>query len=124
MSRVTSTILVILILMNSSVTIMEGSGLADDLGVELAPGVGETMDDIVENAKDGFSVSGGLGNTLFSMFAAGIGVMRLIVETTFAAPQMFLNLGFPSWFIVPIFAPVYVISLLELTYAATGRDLV
>lgn len=124
MTRVTSTILVVLILMNSSVTIMEGSGLASDLGVELAPGVKDTMDDIVENAKQGFSVSGGLGETLFSLFAAGLGVMRLVVETTFVAPQMFLNLGFPSWFVVPVFAPAYVIGLLELVYAATGRDLV
>lgn len=124
MTRVTSTILVILILMNGTVTVMEGSGLASDLGVELAPGVSETMNDIVETAKEGFEVGAGLGETLFSLFAAGLGVMRLVFETTFAAPQMFLNLGFPQWFVVPVFAPVYVIGLLELVYAATGRDLV
>ena len=124
MARVTTSILVVLILMNGSVTVMAGSGLADDLGVELAPGATEAMDDIVENAQQGFSVSGGLGDTLFSLFAAGLGVMRLVFETAFAAPSMFINVGFPSWFVVPIFMPFYIIGLLELVYAATGRDLV
>jgi uncharacterized protein (DUF983 family) len=42
----------------------------------------------------------------------------------FAAPVMFMNLGFPEWFVLPVFAPMYLISTLELIYAATGRNLV
>lgn len=122
MTRITSTILVMLILLNGTVTIMQGSGLSDDIGVNLAPGVDETLQDTIDEARNGFSADGGFGETLFSLFAAGLGVMELIVQTTYAAPSMFMNLGFPVWFVIPVFAPMYVLGLLELTFMATGRD--
>ncbi len=124
MSRITSTLLIFLILTNGAVTVMEGSGLSDDLGVELAPGVDKAVDDVVKNAEDGFTASEGLGDTLFSLFAAAMGTFKILIEGVFSMPQMFLNLGFPGWIVWPLFAPVYVISTLEFIYAATGRVLV
>jgi hypothetical protein len=41
-----------------------------------------------------------------------------------AAPTLFLNVGFPPYIVLPLFAPIYVISTLELVYVGTGRDLV
>lgn len=121
MTRVTTTILAFMLLMNASVTIMEGSGLTDDLGVTLAPGVDQAMEKVTNNMKDGFSPTGGLGETLFSLFAAGLGVFEVAVNGLYAFPQMFMNLGFPHWFVIPVFAPAYLISTLELVYMATGR---
>lgn len=124
MTRVTSTILVMLLLFNGTVTIMEGSGLSDDIGVQLAPGISDSLDSIVDDLRDGFKPQAGPGDTLFSLFAAGLGVGRLVVNGAYAAPSMFINLGFPPWFIVPTFVPLYVIGTLELVYIATGRDMV
>lgn len=124
MTRITSTILIMLLLFNASVTIMEGSGMSDDLGVDLAPGIGETLDSIVADLKGGFSPDAGPGETLFSLFAAGLGVVELVIKGTYAAPSMFLNLGFPAWFVGPVFIPCYVIGTLELVYVGTGRDMV
>lgn len=124
MTRITSTLLIFMILANGSITVMEGSGLSDDLGVTLAPGVDKAMDNVLENAKKGFSASEGLGDTLFSLFAAAMGTFNLLIQGVFSLPQMFLNLGFPEWAVLPLFAPMYVVSTLELIYAASGRSLI
>lgn len=124
MTRITSTVLVFLILTNGAVTIMEGSGLSEDLDVQLAPGVDNAMDEVVSNAKAGFSPDTGPGDTLFALFAAGKGTFKVLIQGVFSMPSMFLNLGFPEWFVVPLFAPMYVIATLEFIYAAAGRKLV
>lgn len=122
MSRITTTILVFMLLMNGTVTIMETSGLNDDLGVSLAPGVEDTMDDIVENARTGFTAGEGSTQTLFSLIVAGLNIFKLMVESVYAMPQMMINLGFPGYIVIAFFAPMYVLSTLEMVFIATGRD--
>lgn len=124
MTRITSTILVFMVLINGGVTIMSSSGLSEDLGIDLAPGVDDAMDKVVSNAKDGFTATEGVGDTLFSLFAAAMGTFELLIKGVFSAPAMFMNLGFPSWFVIPVFAPMYIVSTLELIYAASGRNLI
>lgn len=124
MTRITTTVLVMLILLNGSVSVFAASGLNEDLRVDLAPGVSEAIDGTVDNLRDGFSPSAGAGETLFTLFIAALGVMNIVLNGITAAPQMFINLGFPSWVVLPLFVPMYAISTLELVYAATGRDLV
>lgn len=124
MTRITSTILVVMILANGSVTIMSASGLSEDIGVEVAPGVSDAMDDVVTEMKKGFSPNIGVIESLISMFVAGLRLFQVVVEGVFAAPSMLMNLGFPEWFVIPISAPLYLISTLELLFIATGRDMV
>jgi hypothetical protein len=124
MTRISSTVLVFLILMNGGVTVAEGSGLAEDWGVSLAPGVDDAMDSVIEEMKKGFSPDISVVESLLSMVTAGLNLFRVIIEGVFAAPQMFLNLGFPGWAVGPFFAPMYLISTLELLYVATQRALV
>lgn len=124
MTRITTTILIVMVLLNGTVTVMEGSGLSEDIGVTLAPGVSESIDDVIKNAKDGFTASEGLGDTLFSLFAAAGGTFRVLISGVFSLPAMFLNLGFPSWMVLPIFAPMYIVSTLEIIFAFTGRDMI
>ena len=124
MTRITTTVLVMLLLMNGTVTVMASSGMNEDLGVELAPGISEAMDSAVTELREGFSPSAGVGDTLFSLFIAGLQVMNIIVSSITAAPTLFTNLGFPSWIVMPLFIPMYAVSTMELIYAATGRDLV
>lgn len=124
MTRITSTVLIMLLLFNGTVTIMEGSGLSQDLGVTLAPGVSDSLDEITNDLRDGFRPDAGPGETLFSLYAAALGTGRLVVSGAYAAPAMFLNLGFPLWFVAPVFVPMYVVGTLEIVYMATGRDMV
>lgn len=124
MTRVTTTVLTMMLLLNGSVSIMAASGLSEDLGVNLAPGVTDAMDDVVAEMKKGFSSTGGFGQTLFAMFAAALGIGEVVIQGVFALPQMFLNLGFPNWIVAPFFTPMYLVSTLELIYIGTGRDLV
>lgn len=121
--RITSVVLVMLLLMNGTVTVMAGSGLTDDLGVELAPGVEQEMDNLIEHVKAGFEPGGGLGDTLFGLFAAAGSAFSLLVTAATSAPAMFSNLGFPDWIVYPFFTPLYLISFLDLIYAFTQRAL-
>lgn len=124
MTRITTTVFVMLLLMNGTVSIMSASGLSEDLGVELAPGISESMDEAVDKLREGFRPSAGIGDTLFTLFIAGLQVLNVIVNAITATPAMLMNLGIPQWLVIPLVVPLYAISTLELLYAATGRDLV
>lgn len=122
MSRVTTTLLVFLLLANGSVTIMETSGLSEDLGVELAPGISEEMDDLTDKLKKGFSPDAGPGETLFTMFTAAGSLFKILVQSIYALPTMLVNLGFPEYIVTAFFGPAYLLSTLELVMIVTGRD--
>lgn len=122
MSRIISSVLVFLILMNGTVTMMTASGLNEDLGVTLAPGIDDSMDNLIESMKDAFDPDAGLGQTLFSLFISAVTVGEIMIKGLAAAPQAFLSMGFPSWIIFPLFAPMYMLSTLYLVYLATGRQ--
>jgi len=124
MTRITTTVFVFLLLMNGAVTTMSASGMSQDLGVELAPGISDSMDNAIDKLRNGFSPSAGIGETLFTLFIAGLQILGIVIDAITATPTMFLNLGFPDWIVVPLFIPMYAISTLELVYVATGRDLV
>lgn len=121
MTRITTTLLVFLILANGTVTIMEGSGLSEDIGVDLAPGISDEVTQLTDKAKDGFSATEGLGDTLFTLFSAAFTLVSIFMQSLWALPTMLLNIGFPGWIVGPIVAPLYIISTLEVMYVATGR---
>lgn len=122
MARITTTVLVLLLLMNGTVTIMSGSGLSEDIGVELAPGISDKMDDVVDNMKRGFSPNVNVVQSFVSLAVAGLRLFQIVIEGTYAAPAAFLQLGFPAWFVVPVAAPLYLIATLEALFIALGRQ--
>lgn len=122
MTRITTTILIFMILMNGTVTIMEGSGLADDLGVDLAPGISDRMDSVVNEMKGGFQPDTSVIESLVSVLVAAGSLFLVVIQGLYAAPAMFLNLGFPEWIVIPFFAPAYLVSTMELVFLLTGRD--
>lgn len=124
MTRITTTVFVVLLLMNGTVSVMAASGMSEDLGVQLAPGISDSMESAIDSLRNGFSPSAGIGETLFTLFIAGLQILNIIIDAITATPIMFLNLGFPSWLVLPLFVPMYAISTLELVYVATGRDMV
>lgn len=124
MTRITSTILVFLILINGSVTVYEASGLAEDTGVSLAPGIDDRMDDVVTTMQEGFNPGTGVVESLLSVLVAAGQLFLVVIEGITAAPAVFLNVGFPSWIVVPFFAPAYLLSTLELVFLLSGRDMV
>jgi len=124
MTRITSTILVFMLLMNGTVTVMAGSGMTADLGVELAPGISDSMDNVTSEMKNGFSPDVSVVESLVSMLVAGMNLFKVLVEGLYALPTAFLNLGFPEWIVYPLFAPAYLLSTLEIVFIATGRDMI
>jgi hypothetical protein len=124
MTRITSTILVFLIIINGATTVMVGSGFADDIGVSPGPASQDEINQSIADAKQGFNPSGGGLSTLFGLFVSAMSLFEELFQVAFAAPAMFMNMGFPSWIVTPFFAPLYLVSTLELVYVATGRDMV
>lgn len=125
MSRIGSTILVMMILLNGMSTVMAASGLNDDLGVSINPGAEQTVNDIIKNAKEGFSPSTTIVESFVGVSLAALNTFELLVTgLTAGGPVMFMNLGFPSWIVLPVFAPMYLIVTLEFIYVVTGRILV
>jgi hypothetical protein len=122
MARITTTILVLMLLMNGTVTIMSSSGLSEDIGVELAPGISDKMETVVEEMKKGFSPNANVVESFVSLAIAGVSLFQVVVEGTYAAPSAFMNLGFPAWFVIPISAPLYLLATLEVLYIALGRQ--
>lgn len=112
-----------MILANSTVTIMAASGLSDDIGVELAPGINDDVDQLISEMKNGFSPDAGVGETLFTLFVAGGRIFLIGLQSTYALPVAMMNLGFPSYLVTGFFAPAYLISTFELVFALTGRKL-
>lgn len=123
MSRISTNILIILVLINGSIGIADASGLSEDAGVHLDTGVGDTLDKSIEHAKESFSPGSGGGETLYNLFWSAWNFFKTLIVATYSAPSLFINLGFPEWFVIPIFAPLYIIAVLDLIYAAAGRDL-
>lgn len=123
MTRVTTTLLIFLVLMNGAVGIMSSSGLQDDLGVALAPGVTDSVDSAVNTAKDGFTANSGFADTLIALILSALKLFSALIQSVFALPKMLINLGIPSWIVVPVSLPLYIIAALEFVFLATGRDM-
>lgn len=121
MSRIMTTVLIALVLMNGAVTVMEGSGLAEDVGVTLAPGISERADSIVETMKGGFQPGTSVVASLLSIAISVGNLFLLVLQSAYAFPTALLNLGFPTWFVVPVFAPFYILGTLELALVVLGR---
>lgn len=121
MSRIAATAVVFLLLLNGMSTAMTASGLSDDLGVELNPGAEKTMEEITSHAKDGFDPNANIVESFVGVSLAALNTVKLVVQgMTTAAPVMFMNLGFPEWFVAPVFAPMYLLAMFYFIYIVTG----
>jgi len=128
MTRITSTVLVVLILMNGTATIMSASGLSQDTGVQIAPGVTDTMDKVIVKMKEGFNPNVNVIQSFISMAVAGMRLFQVVITGVYAAPTAMANLlgggELVNTIVTVLFAPMYLIATLELVFMATGRDMV
>ncbi|MDR9380970.1 MAG: hypothetical protein RI560_04765 [Natronomonas sp.] len=128
MTRITTTVLVMVILMNSGATIMDVSGLNDDLGVEMETGVSDAVDETVEEMKTAFDPNIGSVESLISLSLAAIGVFEIVIEGVFSAPTMMINIlgggEVVETVVLGLFAPMYAISTLELVSITIGSETV
>lgn len=128
MTRITSTVLVMLLLMNGTATIMEASGLSEDLGVQINTGVDDAMDSLVNDMQRGFSPNVNIIESFVSLALAGVRVFQILVSAVYTAPVLMINIlgggSFVTTVVTVIMAPLYMISTLEILYMATGNDAV
>lgn len=128
MTRITTTVLVLTLLLNGTATIMEASGLNDDLGVELNTGVDDAMDEVVTEMKKGFSPNVNIVESFISLALAALRVFQVVIEGVFAAPTLINNIlggsALVETVVAAFFAPMYIISTLELIALAIQYETV
>lgn len=116
------------ILMNGSATIMGVSGLSDDLGVEMETGVSDSVDQTVNDLKDAFDPNVSSVQSLISLALAAFRTFNIVISGIFAAPTMLINIFGGSQLVTTVitvlFAPMYVISTLELIAVSLGNETV
>lgn len=120
--RKATQILVFNLFLNGAATVVDASGLAEDLGVNPTTGASRSLQQAAEAGQQ-ISSSSGIAESLFSLVVAAIQTTTALVQASYAAPQMFNNLGFPVWATTFIFAPIYLFGALALVHVATGRGL-
>lgn len=120
--RKSISIVIFLVLMNSTAGFLAASGVAADLGISPQPGGGQQVDNVnseLENVNPG----GGAGATLFGLFTSAATILKdVFVMVTVGGPLMLANLGVPAFVIGLVFAPMYIIVGADLIYVYTGRD--
>jgi hypothetical protein len=122
MARITTSIMIFLILANGAVTVMSGSGLTQDMGYEVAPSISDSTSNVTQDMREGWDPSTSIIESFVSLAISAKDIFVILIEGTTAAPRMFMNLGFPSWFVVPVFAPAYLITTVELLLLILGRS--
>lgn len=120
MTRITTTILIFTLLLNATAGVFAASGLAEDIGVEIAPGIGESMDE-AESALSDFDPSVSIVESFLSIAIAAGRLFSAVATGAFALPIALENLGFPGWMVTAIATPLYVISTLEIIAIMSGR---
>ena len=128
MSRITTTVLVAVILMNGASTIMDVSGLSEDLNVEMETGVSNEVQETIDDMKDAFNPNVGSVQSLISLALAALGVFEIVISGTFAAPTLVINIlgggQVVETVVTVLFAPLYAISTLELIAVSLGTQTV
>jgi len=128
MTRITTTVLIMMLLLNGSATIMIASGFSEDIGVEITTGVDDKMDQVVTELKQGFNPNVNVVESFISLALAAVRLFQTVVEGVFAAPTMMINIlgggTFVEVVVTAVMAPLYVISTLEILAIAIGNETV
>lgn len=126
MTRITTTVLILMLLMNGTVTIMAASGLNEDLGIAYTTGVDDQMDDVTAELNGAFSPDVNVIESFVALALAGVRIFGVVIEGVFSAPAMMKNLlgggAFIGTVVDVLMVPMYIIATLEMVFMATGRD--
>lgn len=123
MARITTTIFIFTLLLNATAGVMGASGMSEDIGVSIAPGVGEQMDKATE-ALDGFDPNVSIIESFVALAVAAGRLFGAVITGAFALPSALINMGIPSWAVIAFAGPLYVISTLEIVAIMVGRETV
>lgn len=125
MARITTTLMILLVLSNGAATIMAVSGLSDDLGVQLAPGISQQANSMVEEMQAGFQPDTTVAESLI-LVAIGVGrLFNILVSGLTALPTMLINLGgggvVVTTIVTMLMIPAYIIGTIEMALLILGR---
>jgi len=128
MAKISTVLVIMLILLNGAPAIMQASGYTEDVGVTLNTGVGDSVDNLVDNIRGTFDPSTGVIESFVSLAASTIDALTLMGKTVFAGPTAMINLlgggQLVTVVVTVMFAPMYLLVTLELMARVVGRRMV
>lgn len=120
--RISTKLVIFLMLMNAAAGMMVASGVAEDLNIQPNPGGDTRVNETKQNASQ-VKAGGGLGSTLFTMYSTVADTLDSIYTLAFYGPEMLENLGVPG-FLTDMFNGVLTVIVgADIVYALTGRDI-
>lgn len=121
--RISTHIVLFMIIMTASANMMVASGTAEDIGIAPQPG----QDDLIKTVENDPSIDnpnpgGGGGDTLFGLFTSTANIVNKLYRIAFAADIMFQNIGVPGFVTAFLFKLIPFLAAIDLLYVFTGRD--
>lgn len=116
------TIVVFMIFLNAAPGVMMASGVAEDMGIDPSVSGGDNINAANDDMED-VRVSGGLAQTLFTLYTSVTGPVGTLLGVLIGAELMFMSLGVPEWLVTFLFAPKWIIFGGTLIYVLAGRRL-
>lgn len=104
--------------------LMSGSGFTAWAGVGYDVGLDNTADDLRDQAKSDVE-SSTISNAL-NLLGLAVAAIDIMVETfvwVYLFPLALMNIGFPSWFAVPIGLPVLYVNLIGTAQLLRGMNI-
>lgn len=125
MPRITTTVAVMVLLLNGTAGIMEISGLNDDLGVDQTTGVDHELSKIQEDLDGSFDPDVSVVESFITLAISAGRSFLLAVKSAFLAPQLIINLlgggAFVTGVVAAFATPLYLIATLEIASVVVGN---
>lgn len=120
--RISTIVVLYIILMSVFTGMFDTAGVWDDWGVEIDTGVDEQVNETQKTFKQ--VQTGGLGaQTLIGMFLTVYNTLKTAYTLVTAAPTVLQSVGVPTFLTLPIKAVMFIIVGRDILGAWTGREI-
>ena len=107
-----------------AVTIMQGAGIAGELGVSPETGIENDIENVQEQLSNQVdSDQRGVGS-IIGLAISAVSLSFSMVELVILFPAVLNNLGVPLWLAIPASFPVYVIGMFFIAGVMRGMGLI
>lgn len=122
MSRLSTTLVIMLIMLNAAAGFVTVTGIADDFGIQPNVGGDDRINQVNDQSKQ-VTANQGAVDTLIGVFDTAASYGSNVFTILFYGPTMLKNAGVPDSWMDFLSAAIAVIVAKDVLYALSGRDL-
>ena len=113
-------ITIITIALNASVVFLANIGSAEVWGIEMSPGIGETVSEVQSVAQNISAGPSGVFDAMVGLVLASITLVVDLLQLPFALPILASNLGVPPEINAFVFGPLYLVVAIDIVAIMRG----